>query len=81
MLDHFGLRTQGGRIGEEVAAAIKRGEGPCCPRQSVFGKTADEVLRSFSHDLGERPVLLIGDGFESLVKRIGKLNLGPRHDG
>jgi hypothetical protein len=38
------------------------------------------MFGGFAHYFGKRPVLLVGDFLEALVERLGKLNLGPRHD-
>jgi len=69
-----------GRIREEIATAVERGEAPDCLGLWVFWEAGDEVLGSLAHDLRERPVLLLGDHFEPLIERVGELDLSSCHD-
>ena len=68
------------RVYQKITAALKRREFPCRTGLGLHGKPVHKMLRRLAHDLGQRPVLGVGNGLEPLLERVGKLDLGAGHD-
>lgn len=78
-MDGVGLGMQRGRVAKEVASAVERGEAPFRASFGFLWKAGNEVFGGFAHDFGERPIMLLGDGFEPQIKWIRELNLRACH--
>ena len=74
------LDTGEGGIFQKIAATIKGGKFPLARLRGSNGEPFDKVLGRFSHHFRQRPILQLGDFFQSLVQGIGELNLGSYHD-